>query len=260
MPEVPHHAFEVTISLPGDTTATMTKELSAWLKMYTIWYAMKHELGENGKLHIHIAAVKEIANTIPNPKSGAQTASNFKRKIVNDCSSLTEVKFDPRYSFVVAPMKSDVFIAEYLQKEGQLVYYDIPKDLSELQPYFADLLKKKDLNPEYTALCKKYLDMSKPMPATIESVWSFLEQLQIDNEIRIIARPDIQMNKTEALVRQLNKSERPIAKKRKNDEAPHAPRICPGCNMDELPKYRKLCDGCVDGQKFARSTIWDHIS
>ena len=156
MPEVPHHALELHISLRCDVTGTITDEVLKYLNNYTLWYAMKHELGENGKVHLHCGIVKEVATNVVNPKAGAQTASNFKRALLRRCPMLQDAANDANYGIVVAPMKSDVFIAEYMQKEGGLVYFKTPCDLAELTPYFADLQAKKPKNAEYTEWTKMY--------------------------------------------------------------------------------------------------------
>ena len=88
MPETPHYAFKYTLSPDCDILATWTEELLNWARANCVWYALKHEVGENGKLHIHFAFVIEIQTSTTN--GGAKTGSNVKRTIANAFPNLKE--------------------------------------------------------------------------------------------------------------------------------------------------------------------------
>ena len=55
MPEAPHYAYKYTLSTQDDVRGTWTEELLSYVEKNTLWYALKHEVGENYKLHIHLA-------------------------------------------------------------------------------------------------------------------------------------------------------------------------------------------------------------
>ena len=118
MPSTPHHSFEFHLSVADDIRSSWTQEILAYMKTECLWYALKHELGENGKLHLHAALVFEIQTALSN--GGAKTTDNLKRALRLRSPTLREyLEENPsRYSIVVAPMKSDEFIASYMQKEA----------------------------------------------------------------------------------------------------------------------------------------------
>lgn len=252
MPETPHHAFEVHISLSTHLTGSVTEELTSYLKGYTLWHALKHELGDNGKLHAHIAIVKEIASAEPDPKAGATTASNMKRHLLRRCPKLQDLLNDNKYGMVTAPMKSDVLIAEYLQKEGDLVYVNLPADLAELTPYFADLQKAKPKNTDYTDWSNMYEKDKCEFPATHETVWAFLcDHMYVVNDMKVVADKKRLMERCEALTAFINKEipEMPSAKRARAEEPKerYCPNGRPWCqSFGPLAKYRKQCDGCND--------------
>lgn len=253
MPETPHHALELHISFRSHITGTITDEVLKYLDNYTLWYAIKHELGDNGKVHLHCGLVKEIAvaGEDINPKAGAVTASNFKRALLRRCPHLQTAANDSSvFGIVVAPMKSDVLIAEYMQKEGDLKYFNMPADLVELTPYFADLQAKKPKNADYADWAKIYDKEQRPLPATQETVWEFLgHHMYVKNDMKIVADRKKMMERTDALVAFINMEAPPLpSTKRKAEEPPE--RYCKGgmpwCTIEPLAKYRKMCDGCSE--------------
>lgn len=264
MPEKCHHAFEYTLSTPDEIRGTWTRELVNFCKNHLLWYKMKHELGENEKLHLHIACVLEIASVHKN--GGAQTASNFKRFLLKRCPILSEylANYGSIHSVVCAPMRSSVFIAEYLNKESLWYFEDapadyqcLPGDLNELRPYFADMQREKQQNPEYDKWEKMYIHEDNIIPATPATVWDFMQYHFHDrNDIKIVADNKKLKERCVALSAHINKEipDNPFhsAKKQKTygSESSGFDRICPRCVAKDVdaPNFcgyrQQFCDGC----------------
>lgn len=173
MPETPHHAFELTISLKDHVTETIRQEVKDFMKNNCLWYALKAETGESGKCHLHGFLVFEIVNAVRG--SGAKTISNLKRMMCNACRVLgASIVENSPYGLFIKTGTSSQFVAEYIQKEAELSWFLMPDDLQMLQPYFADLQAKKPKNPGYDSARKQYLAEDREFPATHESVWEFL--------------------------------------------------------------------------------------
>ena len=205
MPEVPHYAYKYTLSTQDDVRGTWTEELLSYVKANTLWYALKHEVGDNYKLHIHLAFVYEIQDAQSN--GGAKVKCNVLRTIRNHCPTLRDyLETNPsRYAVSCPVLTSDEWIASYLQKEGDLLYYRLPKDLNELKPYFAELQKAKPKNPEYEQWLKMYEDDRRPVPTTFEEMWKFFgEHMYVPQaqgkEIKIVADPKKLTERVKAMV------------------------------------------------------------
>lgn len=173
MPETPHHSFQLHISLAVDILGTWTNELHRWASRNCLWYAIKHELGENDKVHIHMVVIYEIQTSTNS--GGAKVISRVKSQMFSNCPELRDwMTVNPsRFALVVQSLKSDELIAEYMQKETILKYHDLPQDLAQLKPYFADMQTNKPKNPEYEVWAAMYKSDNQIMPATLESVWNF---------------------------------------------------------------------------------------
>ena len=235
MPEVPHHAHEMTINTPGEWTATFTREVVAFLETWCAFFALKHEIGENGKLHVHLGIILEMCTSRTN--GGAKTASNLKTFMLKRCPTLSAHIVDKgtKYSFVTAPMKSDIWIAEYLQKDGELQYKLLPDDLNELRPYFADMLAKKLQNPDYDKWASMYIQEEYPLPASGEFVWKFFHaHMHLENDVKIVADKKKLRDRCDAVVAHINKdvtvNDNPyLSLKRGRTEKYDEVRICPRC-------------------------------
>ena len=255
MPEVPHHAHEVTLSFRNDITATITEQLLRYCDNYKIWYAMKHEHREDGTVHMHIGCVNEIVTNgnEDDPKAGAQTNSNMKRQILKRCPAVMAAFVNNHHGIVVAAMKSSVWIAEYLQKDGDLVYKKLPRDLVELRPYFADLLSKKVANPEYEAWEKVYEDEKWAMPATSETALQFFgHHMYVARDMKIVSDKKRLTERCDAFVCFVNgvapshpsKSTSSRETSRACSHCPERIRIHGVGEQQILPKHRKMCDHC----------------
>lgn len=255
MPSTPHHSFEFHLSVADHIRSSWTQEILAYCKTECLWYALKHEEGDNEKLHLHAALVFEIQTATST--GGAKTADNLKRALRLRSPSLRDyLEENPsRYSIVVAPLKSDEFIASYMQKEGELKYYNLPKDLLELKPYFAEL-QIKPINPEYDKWSKMYDADNLEVPATFESVWKFFGRhmndpsVSHDQQIKVVADKKKLSERCEALTHFINGSipEMPQSKKRKSTD--EGVRFCPRCiDRDRdapniLRAREQFCDLC----------------
>ena len=260
MPEVPHYAFNYTLSTADDVRASWTQELLLYVDRNCAWYALKHELGDNDKLHIHCAFVYEIQTSESN--GGAKTASNAKRTVMNACPTLKDYLMDnpSRYAVVCSPLKSDEWIATYLQKEDTLKYFRLPEDLFELKPYFADLQKDKPLNPEYAGWVRMYEEEGRPQPCTYDDIWQFFgEHMHMHRlgfkEIKIVADLRKLKERCIAMVSQVNctipvSRESLLGKRDTLSMGSSSSRVCPRCiesNYDcpNLLEYRQqYCGRC----------------
>jgi hypothetical protein len=173
-----YYAHEITLSVNVDFRGTWTQEILAYLDNNFMWYAIKHEQdsAENKKLHLHIGAVKEIGYRQQHPWRGAVACGNLKKMIKNNCKEFGKYIDDHNQhrAIVVSKMDSDRWFTIYMQKEADCVYHRMPKDLTELGPYFADLEVEKSKNPEFTRIAKLYNEEDQELPATAASVWEFL--------------------------------------------------------------------------------------
>jgi len=252
MPETPHHALELHLSLNVDVVATWFNEIKAFCMRQCVWYAIKHELGENGKVHIHVAMIFEIVhnNTL---SGGAKTIYNLKVSVKKHCPCLNRYLSDnpSAYALVVCSMKSDEFIAEYLQKEGSLKYFNLPSDLIELRPYFADLKAKKIRNPEYEGWAALYKDENRKLPATHETSWEFFsEHMYIESDMKIVSDPKRIKERVIAFTSFVNGSIPEMPKALRGDDwmPPHRqlPSKCHNCNETYYPKGEQtICYPCL---------------
>jgi hypothetical protein len=223
MPECRHHAHHLDFSFDHDWKATYTAEILAYCKRYPIWYAAKHEVGENGKLHFHLVLVDEILTKLSqNDKDGASTASNKKAHLLRRCPRLKDMlaNHGSRYSVCSHPCKSDYFI-EYMQKEGELVYYKLPKDIAELRPYFADLLAKKPLSADFEKWVTMYRNDERPVPATFKDVWQFFGEhmylCQYNGDIKVVTDTLKLTQRCDAMIHYVNGTVPEVPKSRQQD-------------------------------------------
>lgn len=252
MPEKPHHAFEIHMSFPDDFAATWTREILTYLEKETVYHALKHETGETGHLHAHIALVYELATAKTN--GGAKTASNMLRHLLLRCPGLQLYLSEnrSRFSIVKAPLKSDEFVAEYLQKEGDLRYFNLPRDLAELRPYFADMQRQKNLNPEFTKWCNMYMEDQRPLPASDHTVHQFVYESMFEtNRMKILPQRIKRRERVECLVQFINKESVLPPPPTRNDPQCPIPlyartRICPRCDRVPLEPRHQFCDDCVE--------------
>lgn len=238
MPETPHYAFKYTLSTKDDVRGSWTEELLSYVRRNTLWYSLKHEVGENYKLHIHLAFVYEKQDALSN--GGAKVKSNVMRTIRNHCPTLSEYLADnpSQYAVSCPALTSDEWIASYSQKEGELKYFKLPEDLAELKPYFADLQKDKPKNPEYEAYAKMYEEENREMPCTFQSAWQFFGEHMYHvqpagKEMKIVSDKKKLSEKAESLKCYINCEVPDMPKstlKRVADLEPH--RFCPRCPED----------------------------
>ena len=235
MPETPHHAFQIHISLESDFLGSMTEELISYFKTNTLWYALKHETGESGKLHCHSVCIFEIQTAAST--GGAKTIGNLKRSIRTACPKLRQFLEDhpSRYAVVVQSLKSDELICEYLQKESELKYYKLPSDMCELKPYFADMQKEKPLNPEFDKWEKMYMEEKREIPCTFDSSWDFFsDHMDVKNDMKKVCDPRKFNERVNVFVCHINKERRQKPLKRPNSGPVEGLRICPRCTEKDV--------------------------
>lgn len=271
MPETPHHSFQLHFSLSVDILGTWTNELVAWARQECLWFALKHELGENDKVHIHMIVIYEIQTATSS--GGAKVISRVKSQMRVYCPDLAFYLADnpSQYALVVQTLKSDQLIAEYMQKEEHLKYFDLPQDLAQLKPYFADMQLEKPKNPEYELWAAMYKADNCIMPATLESIWNFFGHhmyAECDRPIKILSDPKRLKERVMSTMLFINKTAPDFAsifggvKRLKVSRDPNADnfvlraqdelRFCPRCpfnrpdrDQHHLSHRQQFCDMCV---------------
>lgn len=252
MPEKKHHAHHLDFSFDHDWKATYTAEILRYCEKYPIWYAAKHELGQNGKLHFHLVVVDEILTKLgDSEKDGASTASNKKSHLLRRCPILNAMlaNHGSRYSVCAHPCKSDLFI-EYMQKEGDLVYYKLPKDIVEMRPYFADLQANKPLSSDYEKWASMYAQDGRQAPATFESVWQFFGEHMYDiakykGDIKVVADAKKLTERCDAMICYLNQSVPAMPRKRAEKPTTSKESCTSVCTECETPFWNpKGIDPC----------------
>lgn len=264
MPEVPHHAFEITVSLDTHVIASWYDEIHTWLQNKGLWYAIKAEEGENAKCHVHAAIILEIVyKDSDKDKGGGMTAFSLKRSLKTFCPKLNDYMMDhpSARSLVVATMKSDVWISEYLSKEEELRNHKLPADTALLIPYFSDLQKDKPKNPEYDNWIQMYKDDKRPLPAEFEDIWKFFSYHMVfdpdtKTQLKAVADKKKLAERCDVMLAMVNQTDLPLPKNRASDTASNttvkngAARFCPRCieNDHDSPNmlgYREqFCASC----------------
>lgn len=273
MPETPHHSFQLHFSLNTDILGTWTNELHNWSKRNCIWYAIKHELGENGKVHIHMVVIYEIQTSTNT--GGAKVISRVKSQMRCMCPQLRAyMEENPsQYALVVQSLKSDELIVNYMQKEERLKYFDLPQDLAQLKPYFADMQTVKPKNPEYELWERMYKADNRTIPSDLESVWNFFGHhmyAECDTPIKILSDPKRLKERVMSTMLFINKSAPDFAsifggakRLKVNHSRPNSPRFeirekdrprfCPRCPINRpdkdhqmLTDRKQFCDICVE--------------
>lgn len=279
MPETPHHSFQIHISLDTDILGSWTNELHEWALNHCLWFAIKHELGDNSKVHIHMIIVYEIQKSTNT--GGAKVISRVKSQMRSNCPQLREYLEDnpSRYALVIQTLKSDELIAEYMQKEESLKYFKLPQDLAQLKPYFADMQKDKPKNPEYELWASMYKSDNCEMPATLESVWNFFGHhmyAECDTPIKILSDPKRLKERVMSTMLFINKTAPDFStifggnkRLKVNHSRPNSPRYqtpesqrlryCPRCpdnrpdkDPEPLGVRKQFCDLCVGYDRAAQ--------
>ena len=254
-----YFAHKINISLSVHCTHSMTQELLSWLSNNTIWYGIKHELGESEKVHIHGGCVFEILHGTGSLTGGARACCSVKQsmKILPSIKAVIDNQQYTDKTVVVTPMDSDHWFATYMQKEGELIYSKLPKDMIECKPYFADLNKVKCQNPEYEKWLKMYENDKRPVPCTIEDVWLFFGEHMYkmnDNkeQIKIVSDNKKLMDRCRSMKAFINFEvpEMPVSGKKRDNESMGSARFCPRCIENDydspniLEPRKQYCDRC----------------
>lgn len=260
MPECSHYAFKLTLSFKGHITGTITEQVLAYLRRESLWWAIKHEHDQNGKLHLHAPMIFEIGERRYNPKAGGRTGSSAKDTILNRCPAIQSAYNESVIeSIKVTPLRSDHWIACYLHKENELVYHNMPKDLNELTPYFSELQKEKKQNQDFTHWADMYKADKRPTPATFKDVWTFFHEKFNTNEIRIVADPNKLRQRCDAFMHHFNCTVPPTPEEARAIKRPppvKAPRYCPCGNGEELEYRRQKCDACLHASELERNKAY----
>ena len=96
-----------------------------------------------------------------------------------------------------------------MQKEGQLQYCKLPKDIVELKPYFADLLSNKPKSSDYEKWYDMYHKDQCLTPATFESMWQFFGEHMFNirkhnGYIKVVSDPKKLRERCEAMLHYVN--------------------------------------------------------
>lgn len=248
-----HHAYVGCLSMERHLHATEYEEIVSFAKRNGFYYAVKAEdtncisemgwitnLEETaGKVHCHWVQIREFATYSHDTKDrryGAIRKSHLREDFMKQCpaiaAAISKSQFAQKFALMFAQMTSDHAVA-YLNKESLLKCHNLPADLVVLRPYIS-LKEERKYNPEDDAHEKAYEKLGYCIPATFESVWSYLNyRMYEQNDCKRIKREHDLISFTDNLLAAINKTSRPIPKSRKTSHADSCGvRYCPRC-IDE---------------------------
>lgn len=184
----PYHSFKGTINIPEDRIGDWPEIKDELLKMFkepwVQWYCLKHEIGENGKLHIHFVVIIKILGTRTPAFSGAKCVGNFVTMFKTRCEVLKGAVGEFRKpAWLMTPMPDTKWLHEYLWKEGDIVYTNMPGDLAELQPYLANVgVFCKAADPTMDRYKTLMIQAGLTKDATFQEVCIWLKEAQFKND------------------------------------------------------------------------------
>lgn len=149
-----YHAFRGDLSLPQHLSPVQCDELVKFVQANFYWWAVKFEnapdpeTGVMGKLHAHFIGVKSDWDSTrgDDPRFGAKRSTHLKDKLKKDAPSIGIVlQTNPnakKYGCFLYKLTNDHYNS-YFQKEGEMMYQNLPDDPATLYRYFATKTPKK---------------------------------------------------------------------------------------------------------------------
>lgn len=205
MPESYRYAFAVTLSLDHSLTPDEQKMFKSTIKdqVKDGWYAVVFEEDDNGRLHAHAGQIFQWARTCGNVRRGSWWKHSYWGPILAE----------NKYGIKVKEMQSDHWIANYMQKDGQLTCCNMPQNFEDVKQYFPDTnTAKKSCNPEFERWERMYVEEKRLLPCTRESVEEFFtDHFYVMNDLRIVTDPKKMCERCYALASFINKA--PLGKK-----------------------------------------------
>lgn len=200
MPEAYRYAFAITLSLDHSLTVEEQKTFVRTIREQVKdgYYAVVFEEDDNGRLHAHAGQVFTHCRTCGNVKRGSWWKHSYWGPIL----ALN------KYGICVKEMRSDAWIANYMQKDGLLTSFKLPENFEEIKQYFPDTnTARRSVNPEFERWETMYTTEEWPLPATRESVKAFFEHhFYVVNDLRIVTDPRKLAERCTALGSFINKA------------------------------------------------------
>lgn len=197
------HAFRCEISLPVHLSPLQCHQIVKFWQENFFWWAVKFEnapdpeTGVMGKLHAHCIGVKSDWDSTrgDDPKFGAKRPVHLKKKFMKDAPSVGSVlDANPnarKYGVFLYKLNNDNYNS-YFQKEGEMMYQNLPDDPATLYRYFATK-RPKVYNQAIKAHCDKLDELG--YPRTKQAVAEYLNyRMCVINDMAIPARLDTTKN------------------------------------------------------------------
>lgn len=169
-----HSAFFLTLSLEKNVDQRLYDELKAYLKAYGIYYGIKTEQGDSGKLHIHAIHIGLPAqkDTADDPRvQFRRCGADHINYILRRCPIITKAiaLHGSKHSFQSLPLTSTRWIT-YLNKESPMHVNNFPDDMTLLTQYLSEVKGPRVADPQLDADSKDYerfaKENKKPNPPT----------------------------------------------------------------------------------------------
>jgi len=183
MPEAYRYAFAITLSLNHSLSVEQQKIFVQTIREQVKdgFYAVVFEEDDNGRLHAHAGQIFTHARTCGNVKRGSWWKHSYWGPILAE----------NKYGICVKEMRSDVWIANYMQKDGLLTAYRLPANFEEVKQYFPDTnTARRSVNPEFERWETMYTAENWPKPCTRETVKEFfMHHFFVARDLRIVTDP-----------------------------------------------------------------------
>lgn len=210
MVETTFHAFQMTYSPPKDMTATEYEEIRKFLQKAFFYYAAKAEdVKGQGKVHFHFMGIKLEGTENPSHRKdiryGPTRISHLKELFWKQCPTCLKTITNKKVALAVSHLSSTI-VLEYYNKETHCVDSHLPPDMCVIKRYLAaDHPVQK--NKGILAHCERYTELNFPLPATIHSVWEYLNHRWFDlNDCETVSLEQHQKALVHKILTQLNRT------------------------------------------------------
>ena len=169
-----HNAFFLTLSLSVNCVQRYYDELLHYIRTKGVYYGIKVEKGESGKIHLHAIHITDWkrADNPDDPKADSRRCGKEHiTYICNRCPAIKSaiVTFGCSKSFQSIPLTSSQWII-YLNKEGDMNVNNFPDEIDLLTQYFSEHNGPKKADPGLDLDSRLYEEFAektnKPNPPT----------------------------------------------------------------------------------------------
>lgn len=176
MPEAYRYAHAVTLSLDHSLTDEECVEFIR-LCQKADWYAVVFENDANGRKHAHAGLIYKTARKPGNVKAGTFLCSKL----------LVDAGAAGAHALKVKAMITDQWIANYMQKDGDLTIHNLPDSFEQVRHYFPDTAVVKSMNPEMERWERMYNEDKCPHPVTTELAMEFfLTHMNVKRDLKVL--------------------------------------------------------------------------